>query len=151
MAQVTGLSSQSGASKHNEATQSGGQPDPREFVPAPSPVPDTPSLNQPTLAEQENVGDTPCPGVLPGMFGHYRIIGEVARGGMGVVYRARDLHLGRYVALKTIRGDKTDWSGDLVQRFQREAQSAARLRHPNIVTVFEFGVHDGQHYFAMEF
>jgi serine/threonine protein kinase len=151
MAQVTGLSSQSGASKPNKVKQTGDRPDPDQLAPAPSPAPDTPSLNQPTLAEQENVGDTPCPGVLPGTFGHYRIIGEVARGGMGVVYRARDLHLGRYVALKTIRGDKSDWSGDLVQRFQREAQSAARLRHPNIVTVFESGTYEGQHYFAMDY
>jgi hypothetical protein len=151
MAQVTGLSSQSGASEPIKATHTGDRPDPDHLAPAPSPAPDTPSLNQPTLAEQENVGDTPCPGVLPGTFGHYRIIGEIARGGMGVVYRARDLHLGRYVALKTIRGDKSDWSGDLVQRFQREAQSAAQLRHPNIVTVFESGTYEGQHYFAMDF
>jgi serine/threonine-protein kinase len=88
------------------------------------------------------------PGVptLPG----YEVLGELGRGGMGVVYRARQVGAGRVVALKMILAG-THAGADALSRFRAEAKIIARLRHPNIVQVFEFGQHGGLPYFAMEF
>lgn len=81
--------------------------------------------------------------------GHYRIIKEIGRGGMGVVYKAEDTALNRDVALKILLFNTV---GDPIaaDRFLREARSAAALSHPNICVVYETGVHDGQHFIAME-
>jgi hypothetical protein len=81
-------------------------------------------------------------------FGKYVIVGKIGHGAMGEVFRARDLALNRDVALKTISGDKAD--DTLQRRFEREAQSAAALSHPNIITVFDFGQERGRLYMAME-
>jgi tetratricopeptide (TPR) repeat protein len=81
-------------------------------------------------------------------FGKYVIIGKIGHGAMGEVFRARDLALNRDVALKTISGDEAD--DTLSRRFEREAQSAAALSHPNIITVFDFGQERGRLYMAME-
>ena len=80
----------------------------------------------------------------------YRIAERLGSGGMGVVYRARDERLGRDVALKLLAGVSLD-SGDASQRFVREAQLAATLNHPNIVTIYEVEEADGHHFIAMEF
>ena len=84
--------------------------------------------------------------VVPG----YEILDFVGRGGMGVVYRARQLNLERVVALKTVLvssvGDSTT-----AARFELEAKALARLQHPNIVQALNFGKHEGRFYFAMEF
>lgn len=80
----------------------------------------------------------------------YSVIGEVARGGVGVVMRARDADLGRDVALKVLREDHTG-SADLLRRFVEEAQVGGQLQHPGIVPVYELGLQpDGRPFFAMK-
>ena len=80
--------------------------------------------------------------------GHYRIIGLLGRGGMADVYRAEDERLGREVALKAVPPEFAR-DADRVERFEREVRAAARLTHPNIVTVYEFGQGAGQHFYTM--
>lgn len=85
-----------------------------------------------------------------GRFGQYVLQSEIGRGGMGVVYRAHDPRLRRDVALKIIAPHRSSQPEDR-QRFRREAESAARLQHANIVQVFDFGEQDGTMYCAMEY
>ena len=85
------------------------------------------------------------------MLGRYRILGELGRGAMGAVYRAVDLVLEREVALKTLLPDLPEDVIDEVRiRFLREARSAGRLSHPNIVTIFDVGQEGDTAYIAME-
>ena len=83
-------------------------------------------------------------------FGDYELIHELGRGGMGVVYKAHQRSLDRIVAVKMILAGHFASRSD-VQRFHAEAQNAARLRHPNIVSIYEVGDFEGQHFYAMEF
>jgi len=89
-------------------------------------------------------------GTVPRQLGEYRILREVARGGMGIVYEAVQESLGRHVALKVLPFQGLA-NANQFERFRREAQAAAKLHHSNIVPVFGVGEHEGVHYFAMQF
>src|SRR2546422_6712271 len=84
-----------------------------------------------------------------GRLGDFEIVRELGRGGMGVVYEARQVSLNRKVALKVLSGG-LGLTPKAVQRFHREAEAAAKLHHTNIVPVYATGEQDGTHFYAME-
>ena len=120
-----------------------------QTVPAPSVVKSTSDFTPPYISPAEmpprSMHDTGFP-VIAG----YEILEEIGHGGMGVVYRARQVERGRIVALKVIRRERLT-NPDVINRFRREAQAAARLTHPNVVSVFEADQDGDTHYLAMEY
>ncbi len=127
-----------------DAVQAGKKPDPREVL-----------ANHPDLAAElrtffaahrDVVGDVPP----PERFGDYEILAEIGRGGMGVVYKARHVTLHRLAAVKMILAGA--FAGEQERRrFLTEAAALARLEHPHVVHLYEFGEHGGQPWFALEF
>lgn len=101
-------------------------------------------LNVKRAMDAESVG-----GSIPSQLGDYRVIAEIARGGMGIVYEAEQISLGRKVAVKVLPRHALRRPRD-VARFEREAQTAAKLHHSNIVPVFGVGEDDGHHYIVMQ-
>jgi tRNA A-37 threonylcarbamoyl transferase component Bud32 len=113
------------------------------------------SLRDLRRTQQQSVGGVTRAHVAPqagagGAESRYEILGELGRGGMGVVYQARDRRLGRVVALKQLP-DNLRENPTAVQLFLREARAAAALNHPNIVTLFDADQEDGNYYLTMEF
>jgi WD40 repeat protein/serine/threonine protein kinase len=94
--------------------------------------------------------DLALPPGAPRRLGKYELLEEIARGGMGIVYKARHSGLDSIVAVKMIRAGVLARPAD-VERFRREARAAARLRHPNIVTIHDIGEQDGHHYYSMDY
>jgi len=110
----------------------------------------------PMLMQLEEVAQDTAPppapaGVAAGRhLGQYRLVREIGRGGMGIVFEAEDEQLERRVAIKLLP-PQAGLDGQMLERFEREASAAARLSHPGIVPVYGVGEADGLHYFAMEF
>jgi WD40 repeat protein len=145
-----------------EAVEKGQPPDPETFLAG---YPQLADELRAFLADREHFAraaeplgpSTPVPGgaapaaPLPVVrcFGDYELLGEIARGGMGVVFKARQVSLNRLVALKMILAGQLASAAD-VQRFRTEAEAAANLDHPNIVPIYEVGEHAGQQYFSMK-
>ncbi len=103
-----------------------------------------------TSAVQNGPNASPLPaGTLVGYFGDYELQNVLGEGGMGIVYKARQLSLNRLVALKMIKAARFA-SADEIRRFQNVSEAVARLDHPNIVPIFEVGQLEDQHYFSMK-
>src|SRR5438309_6669315 len=130
-------------------------------VPAPATV-DEPAMggvhDRPTLSPEsastpggaQVVQPAPDPGRPARRFGDYELLGEIARGGMGVVYRARETRSGRLVALKMMLADSA-LDSVYVQRFILEARATGELSHPGIVAIHAWGQHEGQFFYTMDY
>jgi eukaryotic-like serine/threonine-protein kinase len=108
--------------------------------------PDLPATDSPLSASE---GDSSQAGLAGRQFGRFELLEELGRGGMGVVFRARQTDLNRIVAIKMILVNRLA-SQDHIRRFYQEAQAAGRLSHPNIVGIHEVGEVHGQHFFSMD-
>ncbi|QEL15264.1 serine/threonine protein kinase [Limnoglobus roseus] len=125
------------------------QPDGTQIYRSSDTLPPTATHHPDSTQAYQSEAPLPLPKSLPTVPG-YEIVKELGRGGMGVVYLARQAALKRLVALKMIRG-AGEASADQLERFHTEAEAVARLQHPNIVQIFEVGEYERNPYFALEF
>ncbi len=121
---------------------------------APSTDPNAPTVRRPSseptvLATPATAASPPAAAAPPERFGRYELRAPLGRGGMGIVYRAFDTQLKREVALKVLRMHAGDEAQQFL-RFRREAEAAARLRHPNLVVTYDLGVEGEHHFLTME-
>jgi serine/threonine protein kinase/tetratricopeptide (TPR) repeat protein len=123
-------------------------PDPDHKTPRAGPLRALASLFRKSGAPPAPDAEEPFREGAPTTIGHYRITGELGRGGMGIVYKARDPRLERTVAIKTMSAPAGDDASR--QRFLREARAAASVSHPNIGQIYDIGEHGGELYIAME-
>ncbi len=106
---------------------------------------DSPRNNESARDDQ----DQTVGGIINETISHYRVVRKLGSGGMGIVYEAEDIRLGRHVAIKLL-SEKFSKSSAAIERFQREASTASSLNHPNICTVHDVGEHAGRHFIVME-
>jgi serine/threonine protein kinase len=125
--------------------------------PAPATVALPAGKDQAPLDQAATLPTSPTPSaaassgvVVTGSFGDYELLGEIERGGMGIVYRARERHSGLLVALKMMLSESASGSGDL-RRFILEARATGELNHPGVVAIHAWGEHEGHAFYTMDF
>ncbi|MBW2275797.1 MAG: protein kinase, partial [Deltaproteobacteria bacterium] len=122
----------------------------RKLVEAKAKVPESTPLTQAPIDGSGTGTAGTMPVAASGQPGRYQVVGELGRGGMGIVYKAKDTLLDRLVAYKVLP-DSFQENPQALANFLREAKAAAKLNHPNIVTVYDTGEQDGRYYIAMEY